>query len=127
MEKRRWQDWVLLIGGVWLFVSPWILNTTENATPSWNAWILGILVVATAAWALVRPAERAPEWLQGLYGAWLVFAPWILGFATLTAAAWNAWIVGAGLILFALLAYSVFLPAKGAKKGGPSDRMVTQG
>jgi len=127
MEKKRWQDWVLLAGGVWLFLAPWILNTADNAASSWNAWILGVLVAATAVWALAKPDQRTPEWLQGLYGVWLIFAPWVLGFATLTAAAWNAWIVGAGLILFALLAYTVFMPTKTAQKGGPSDRMATQG
>ncbi len=127
MDKRRWQDWVLLAGGVWLFLAPWILSTADNAASSWNAWILGILVIATAWWALAQPTERTPEWLQGLYGIWLFVAPWVLGFATLAAAAWNAWIVGIGLVLFALLAYAEMVPAKGARKGGPSDRMVTHG
>ena len=127
MDKKRWQDWVLLTGGVWLFLVPWLLSTADDAASSWNAWILGVLVVATTWWALARPADRAPEWLQGLYGIWLFVTPWVFGFTGLAAAAWNAWIVGGALILFALLAYADLVPATTSRKGGPSERMVTHG
>jgi len=127
MDKKRWQDWVLLVGGAWLFLAPWLLGTADNTASSWNAWILGILVVGTAWWALAKPSERAPEWLQGIYGLWLFVAPWVLGFASLVAAAWNAWIIGAGLILLAVLAYAEVASVQGTQRGGPSDHMVTHG
>jgi len=99
--RQRWQDWLLAVGGVWLFVAPWVLGTTVDDNASVNAWILGSLVVATAWWALVRPADTATGWLQGLYGAWLFSAPWILGFTGDTASAWNAWLVGASIVAIA--------------------------
>jgi hypothetical protein len=34
------------------------------------------------------------EWLRIVLGAWLFFAPWILGFVAIGAIAWTAWIIG---------------------------------
>jgi hypothetical protein len=92
----------LLLGGTWLFVAPWALGTGSDTGSSSNAWTLGLLVAATAWWALARPADKGPAWLQALYGVWLFVAPWLLGFAGLTAAAWNAWLVGVGVAVLAV-------------------------
>ena len=96
--RQRWQDWLLAFGGVWLFISPWVLTTTVDDNASWNAWILGSLVVATAWWALVRPQDTATGWLQGLYGAWLFASPWALGFTGDVNSSWNAWLFGATVV-----------------------------
>ncbi len=96
--QQRWQDWLLALGGVWLFVSPWVLGTTVDDSASWSAWILGSLIVATAWWALVRPADTATGWLQGLFGTWIFASPWILGFTGDVNSSWNAWIFGASAI-----------------------------
>lgn len=115
MRKQRWQDWILVIGGAWLFVAPWVLGTSTDAASSWNAWILAVLVVVAGWWSLARPGDRTPEWLQVLYGAWLFLAPWVLGFSALAAAAWNAWITGAALLIlsvWALVELSSTTPAQ---------------
>ncbi len=104
MSKQRWQDWLLLIGGIWLFVAPWALGTSTDAASSWNAWIVGVLVVASGWWALARPDVRAAEWLQALFGVWLFITPWVLGFTAVSAAAWNAWIVGGAVLVLGLWA-----------------------
>ncbi len=98
---QRWQDWLLLLGGAWLFIAPWALSTSSDDNSSWNAWTLGVLVVATAWWALARPGEKTPGWLQGLYGAWLLVAPLVLGFTGVSDASWNAWLIGAGVVAVA--------------------------
>jgi|SRR5579871_3966374 uncharacterized membrane protein HdeD (DUF308 family) len=44
-----------------------------------------------------------------LLGVWLFLSPWILGFASETAAGWNAWLSGivvAGLAIAALAAFA---------------------
>ncbi|NOY56142.1 MAG: SPW repeat protein [Actinobacteria bacterium] len=97
-SKKRWQDWILLLGGIWLFVAPWALGTSSDTGSSWNAWTLGVLVTGTAWWALTRPADKWTGWLQVLYGAWLFVAAWLLGFTGLAAAAWNAWLVAVGVV-----------------------------
>ena len=98
---QRWQDWLLLIAGIWLFVAPWALTTTSDTNSSGNAWTIGILVAVTALWALARPQDEAPGWLQVLFGAWLFAAPWALSFSGLTEASWNAWLLGTGIVVLA--------------------------
>ncbi len=96
--QQRWQDWLLALGGVWLFVSPWVLGTTADDSASWSAWIIGSLIVATAWWALARPADTATGWFQGLFGAWVFASPWILGFTGDVNSSWNAWLLGATVV-----------------------------
>lgn len=73
---RSGQGWIYLVFGVWLFVSPWILGFSNTTLPAGAAGVEG----AAADFSLVAgPA------------------------ATLGAAAWDAWIVGAVVALVALL------------------------
>ena len=99
----RWQDWCKLVIGVLLFLSPWFFSTAGNASSSWDAWIIGIVSVIVALWGLAlldaNPAELASDWVSLVVGVWLFIAPWVLGFATITAAAWTAWILGILLVI----------------------------
>ena len=46
---RRWQDWVNLLLGAWLFISPWVLlNAGGYAT---DAFWVGALIVLVSIWA----------------------------------------------------------------------------
>jgi hypothetical protein len=72
-----------------------------DAASSWNAWILGVLIVVVALWALAAPGSQVAEWVNVVLGAWVFIAPWVLGFAGLAAAAWDAWIVGILVVIFA--------------------------
>ena len=61
-----------------LFVSPWVFAFTPVAT--WNLWVSGYAVLTITLAALVAEADwepRANFWL----GAWIIAAPWILGFS----------------------------------------------
>ena len=42
-----------LVAGVWLFVSPWLVNYSGTRTALWDALVVGTLVVILAAWDLV--------------------------------------------------------------------------
>jgi len=57
----RWQDWVKVGLGAWLFVASWVLGTAANAASSWNAWLLGIGIIAVALWALAQPEAIVAE------------------------------------------------------------------
>ena len=41
--------WSNIALGVWLFISPWVVGFTGLQGASWNAWIVGGLVVIVAA------------------------------------------------------------------------------
>ncbi|MBI2291685.1 MAG: SPW repeat protein [Betaproteobacteria bacterium] len=51
---RRWQDWVNMLLGLWLFVSPWPLQYASHEAAAWNAYGLGTAIVAFAAVAILR-------------------------------------------------------------------------
>jgi hypothetical protein len=75
------------------------------AAAAWNAWIVGVVITALAIWAIVKFADWQ-DWLTGILGVWLIIAPWVLGFSSLTAAAWNQVIVG--LLVVALAAWELW-------------------
>lgn len=95
----RWQDWVNLIAGIVLFISPWYSVTWEYAASSWNAWIVGIAIALVALWALATPGSKFPEWINILLGAWVFISPWVLGFVGITGIAWSSWILGVIVVL----------------------------
>lgn len=95
---RKWEDWVNLILGIWLIISPYALGFTGVART--DALWVGVLIVLVAIWALAMPDSRAAEWSDLLLGIGLFIAPWVLGYAGGGSAAWNAWIVGALVAIF---------------------------
>jgi hypothetical protein len=55
-----WQEWVNVVLGVWLLVSPWVMGfaSAENASALWNHVIVGLAVGGLALWdALAHGAE----------------------------------------------------------------------
>ena len=99
-SANNWQDWVNLILAVWLFISPWVLNFAEQQRPSWDAWIVGV-VVAVLSIAALTQVQVWEEWINLLLGAWLFISPWVLGFTSNATISWNAWIVGILIFLVA--------------------------
>ncbi len=43
-----WEEWVSVVLGVWLLLSPWILGFSGMGNAMWNAVIVGLLVGALA-------------------------------------------------------------------------------
>src|SRR5215813_3702477 len=80
MSIKHWQDPVNLILGVWLLISPWVLEHQAEATSTGNAVILGVLIALAAVIALFR-VKAWEEWTNVVLGVWLVVSPWILGFS----------------------------------------------
>ena len=91
--KTRWRDGANLIAGAWLFVSPWILADAPIPAVTWNAYVMGIVIVVFAILALVDFHEWE-EWLGLLFGIWLLVAPWLVGFDVVGSAVWNQIVVG---------------------------------
>jgi hypothetical protein len=118
-DSSRWQDWVNLVLGIWLFISPWVLVFSTTALPgapansggnvlaiaSWNAWIMGVLIALVAIGALTRP-RLWNEWVNLVFGVWVFIAPWVLVFVASQNAAWDHWIVGVLVFVVALAGLS---------------------
>jgi len=123
MTMKPWtklQDWSTLVLGVILFLVPVAYGTYETtanaakclttsastawffANSTWDAGIVSISLIAVSLWALTRPNASVTEWMRIVLGAWLFFSPWILGFATIGALAWTAWIIGILVVALAV-------------------------
>jgi len=114
----RWQNWVSLVLGVILFITPWVFGTTTNTASSWDAWIIGVIGVIFALLALAYvSAAWIPEYLSVALGVLLFISPWVLGFAALSSAAWTAWIIG---ILFVVVNGWILLQTRTPRVGAPA-------
>src|SRR5437016_13224702 len=98
MKMTRWQDWMNLLLGVWLLLSPWALGYGQT-TAAWNAHLLGTGIVAFAAIAAYMP-KAWEEVINVLLGVWMVMSPFMLGFAGTTTIAMHT--VGMGILVVGL-------------------------
>lgn len=48
---RDWEEWINVVLGAWLAISPWALNIANGAA-RWNFLIVGILVLALALYEI---------------------------------------------------------------------------
>src|SRR5215469_3206572 len=94
-EAWSWEDWVDMVLGVWLAVSPWILGFSESdPAATRNALIIGIAVAALSALTFLAYSV-IEEWVDVVLGLWLIVSPWILSSAGNGAVAADFVIVGA--------------------------------
>jgi hypothetical protein len=104
MENRRWQDGVMIVFGVWLFFSPFILQYTSYTSPAaWNSYILGVAVTVVAITALVVP-HLWEEWVNFVLAVWVFVSPWVLAFNTNDVATLNHVVLGLLIAIDALWA-----------------------
>lgn len=76
---RRWQEWASFALGLWLAVSPWAAGYAEHQPATANAVFLGIALALSSHFQAALD-ECAGEWLNLAAGAWLIAAPFVLGF-----------------------------------------------
>jgi hypothetical protein len=56
---------------------------------------------------IMRNETRWQDWVMLIFGAWMFFSPFILGYAALGGiAAWNSYVLGVALVIFSLAALS---------------------
>lgn len=51
-RAEPWEEWVNIVAGVWLIISPWVLRFSGTRHALWNALIVGAPVIIFAAWDL---------------------------------------------------------------------------
>jgi hypothetical protein len=54
---QAWEEWTLLILGIWLVISPWVLGFYGDGSATWNMVIVGILTIIFASFTF-------PFWTQ---------------------------------------------------------------
>ena len=78
--EKNVQDWINLVCGVLLFISPWALGFAGDLVAARTAWVGGIVIGVIAIAALVQFAEWE-EWVTLVIGLAVAASPWVLGFA----------------------------------------------
>lgn len=41
----RFRQWIFLLSGLWLVVSPWVLGFSQFNLPRWNSIFLGLFII----------------------------------------------------------------------------------
>jgi uncharacterized membrane protein HdeD (DUF308 family) len=103
LSTKRWQDQVILLLGIWLFVSPWALGYASSSPAGTNAFVAGAIMVILAAFDLYQTHVWAVL-LNLIVGVWVTVSPWmidvvrdrrmsasllIVGIATIVLAMWE--------------------------------------
>jgi hypothetical protein len=97
---KQWEDWANLVLGIWLCLSPWILQLAGDQIVTQNSVLVGLLLILTESASLVS-FRMWEEWISVALGAWLVVSPWVLGIPEPAAMA-NFVIVGLAVAVLAL-------------------------
>jgi hypothetical protein len=141
VRENYWQDWANAILAVWFFISPWILQFGAGApaagdagstglvgsvhTAAWNAWVLSVIVFLVAISAISR-MDFWQEYVNIVLSIWIFIAPWVLGFAMLSGAAWDHWVVGVLIFLFSISVLSRAHQARTVTTTAPADQPMSR-
>ena len=96
-----WQDSLTFLLGAVLFFSPWLFGFEAHAGAALNAHVVGAVLAVMALMALFA-FQTWEEWVTGVLGAWLIIAPWFLGFSEVTAALLTHLVVGIAAVVLAI-------------------------
>jgi len=93
MKEQRWQDWINVLLGAWLVLTPFFGIGGIGDVAAINSYLTGAAVAIFAIAALSRP-QMWEEYINMVLGLWLILAPFALGFTNLAGPMWNQIIVG---------------------------------
>jgi membrane-bound ClpP family serine protease len=92
---------VNFLAGLWLLAAPFVLGYSATVTARNNDLLLGTIIVVLAVIGLSMTEESWSRVLNIIAGLWLIVAPFILGYASVTTATWNSIVVGLVVLAFA--------------------------
>jgi hypothetical protein len=99
---RTWEDWVSMLLGVVIGLSPWLAEQQDSQIVMWNAVIIGALVIALAALELAG-LQRWEQGVEIACGLWLIVSPFTFGYADAGALRYWHFALGALVVLLAVV------------------------
>ncbi|TFW21672.1 SPW repeat protein [Duganella callida] len=98
---KRWQDQLILLLGLWFFISPWVFSYPVGSAQAWVAFVSGAVIVVLAAFDLYKTYFWAVV-LNLLVGIWVAVSPWVLRLGDNVELVWNSLIIGIAVAVLAL-------------------------
>ena len=93
---------IVLLAGIWFFVSPWVYGAFTNSN-AWNSWIIGAVIFILGCIRVARPAySTVLSWCNTVLGIWAFCSPWIYGYAGNTGRFVNSLCVGVVVFVFSI-------------------------
>jgi hypothetical protein len=99
---RTWEDWIGIVVGVLIAISPWMANAFDSQFVVMNAIIVGVLVLSLAGMEIVV-LRISEEWLELACGLWLTASPFVFGYAGTGMLQYWHFGLGAVVVLLAVL------------------------
>lgn len=98
-----WGAWIDVAVGMWLIMATWVLNFSYSTGAMLSTFLSGIVITIIAlvvglTYSYANDTRGLIIWIDAVAGAWLVAAPFVLGFVDVTSAALNSFIFG-GIVL----------------------------
>ena len=100
-----WASWIDFILGIWLIIAPFALGfRMMSGRAATEDVIFGILIAIFSLWtALKVDAPKAAGWLLGLFGLWVLIAPFVLRTYAVARVTPNDVVVGIIVLILAIL------------------------
>ncbi len=98
-----WASWIDFLLGIWLIISPFALGyRMMSGRAAIEDVIFGILIAAFSLWTALK-LTKAAGWLLGLFGLWVLIAPFVLHTHSVSRVTPNDVIVGILVLILAVL------------------------
>ncbi len=114
MRYIRWQDWVYVLLGCWLVVSPSELGYSLNNAATANSWAIGGVIIVVNLISASGVFGAGQVILNILLGIWLVFSPYPLDFVLDKSAMADTMAVGVAIAVFSI--WEIYEVMKRAQK-----------
>ncbi|TVL89917.1 SPW repeat protein [Streptomyces sp. SAJ15] len=108
-------DGPVLLAGLYLAVSPWVVHFSGNTDFAMHNLILGICVAVLGLGLTVAPTRMYSLcWTMCAIGVWLIISPWVVAGSPDAGMIWNNIIVGAITCLLGLVAAGMVMRSRKA-------------
>ena len=98
-----WASWIDFLLGIWLIIAPFALGyKMMSGRAATEDVIFGILIAIFSLWTAFKLTKFA-GWLLGLFGLWVLIAPFVLRTHSVAKVTPNDVIVGIVVLILAIL------------------------